>query len=132
MTAYILIVDDDDLNREIIAEYVGDAGYRFDMAEDGREAVDLAAKNAYDVILMDIMMPIMDSLAATMNIRAGQNPDNASPKIVAVTAKRLHDTSRSLIRAGFNEYLAKPFTESDIMKAVSPNINPLTSLERYS
>jgi CheY-like chemotaxis protein len=132
MNPYVLIVDDDDLNREIIAEYISDAGYQYDMAENGLEAVNLAAKNAYDVILMDIMIPVMDGLVATMSIRADHENDSNSPKIVAVTAKRLHDTSRSLIRAGFNEYLAKPYTESDILTAVSTSINPLTSLESYT
>ena len=86
MNPYVLIVDDDDLNREIIAEYISDAGYQYDMAENGLEAVNLAAKNAYDVILMDIMIPVMDGLVATMSIRADHENDSNSPKIVAVTA----------------------------------------------
>ena len=120
----VLIVDDDELNREVIAELIETEDCSFDMAEDGEQACELAAAHHYDVILMDIMMPKLDGVSATKQIRKAQGNNSIPPKIVAVTAKALRDNVEVFAKAGFNEYVAKPFTESEIIRAINPFVNP--------
>lgn len=123
-TIQVLIVDDNELNREVIAEYIETEDCQFDMAEDGQEAVELATDKKYDVILMDIMMPVLDGVSATQKIRQIQGDNGIPPKIVAVTAKELRENVETFAKAGFNEYVAKPFTESEIIRAINPFVNP--------
>lgn len=112
----VLIVDDNDLNREVIVEMVGEHGCSHDEAENGLEALSLVAENDYDLILMDIMMPVMDGVEATRKIRELIGPDEP-PRIVAVTAKEISSHAGELLSAGFNNYIKKPFTEADLMTA---------------
>ncbi len=97
---------------------------QFDMAEDGQEAVELATDKHYDVILMDIMMPVLDGVSATQKIRQKRGDNSIPPKIVAVTAKKLRENVETFAKAGFNEYVAKPFSESEIIRAINPRVNP--------
>lgn len=108
----VLIVDDDELNREIIADMVELENVCFDEAEDGIQACELAKKNEYDIIYMDLMMPNMDGVTATNNIRS--EAKIPAPKIIAVTAKKFTNASK-LTNAGFDDFVAKPFTEDQIL-----------------
>lgn len=111
----IYSVDDDGANREIIAELIKLAGFSYDEAENGEQACDLASSNQYDVIFMDIMMPVMDGVTATHNIRQN-NTQESAPKIVAVTAKRNKLPGEGGIGGtGFDDVVRKPFTEDQIL-----------------
>ncbi len=104
--AHILVVDDNEVNRELALAWLGDVGLWADTARDGREAVQRAQAVAYDLILMDMQMPVMDRLAATRAIRA--LPGCAAMPILAMTADAF-DEERTLCQAaGMYGVFVKP------------------------
>ena len=104
--ARVLLVEDNEVNRAVAVEILGNVGLRVDSAVDGGKAVAMAAAQAYDLILMDMQMPDMDGMAATRAIRArGAQPP---PAIVALTANAFDDDRRACMAAGMNDFLAKP------------------------
>lgn len=123
MTIEVLIVDDNDLNREILSEMLETQPCTVDMASNGHGAVQMAGQKQYDVILMDIMMPGFDGLEATKAIRNQANNQGVPPKIVAVTAMKLRANLDKFVQAGFNEYLPKPFSEEQAEKALRPLVD---------
>ena len=107
----MLIVDDVELNREIATAVIEDAGIIADTAENGRAAVDMVAQSKdgyYDLILMDVMMPIMDGYQATQEIRRLENRKLADIPIIAMTANAFEEDRQAAIKAGMNDHLAKP------------------------
>lgn len=112
----ILLVEDNEINQEIAQEILGDAGLVIDIVGDGTEAVN-TIKNVeagtYDLILMDIQMPIMDGYEATRQIRAMEDPARSSVPIVAMTANAFDEDRQKAMEAGMNGHVAKPI---DILK----------------
>lgn len=114
----ILLVEDNELNREIAAEILQEAGFLVDVAENGRQACDKfqqAIPGYYDLILMDIQMPIMDGYAATRAIRSMDNPAAAAIPIIAMTANAFEEDRRLALEAGMNGHLAKPIDVDRMM-----------------
>ncbi len=105
-----LVVDDDALNREVMAALVEDAGLRVDVAANGDEAVELARQHDYAVILMDIWMQPVDGLTTTRLIRA-LDGHKLTP-IVAVTAAAFSEDRKRCLDTGMNAFVAKPFPPS--------------------
>lgn len=103
----VLIVDDLETNRFLLEIYLQRNGFDPQLAASGREAIDLAAANEYDVILMDVQMPDMDGCAATREIRAREAPGRHTP-IFALTAAVTPGTRERCLAAGMDEYLTKP------------------------
>jgi len=106
-----LLVDDNELNREVAAEILGMTGIAVEMAEDGQEAVErFSASEAgyYDVILMDVQMPVMNGYEATKAIRRLPRGDALSVPIVAMTANAFAEDARAAKEAGMDEHIAKP------------------------
>ena len=103
----ILAVDDHPVNRRILQTVLTRIGHTVDLAEDGAEAVASAGVRAYDVILMDIQMPVMDGEQALAEIRSGGGPNSATP-IVAVTANAMATDRARYLAAGFRAHLTKP------------------------
>ena len=115
----ILLVEDNEMNREIAQEILEDAGFIVETAVDGNYAVDKmkqAGKGDYDLILMDIQMPTMDGYEATRQIRKLKNGVQDIP-IIAMTANAFEEDKLNALNAGMNEHLAKPF-DIDGLKAV--------------
>ncbi|MGR5194455.1 response regulator [Vibrio rotiferianus] len=112
----VLIVDDNNVNQKIAGLHVNKAGFDFDFASDGREAIELYQTNQYCLILMDCMMPIMDGFEATKHIRQMEAEQN-KPKIpiIALTASVLDDDIQKCFDVGMTDYMAKPF-KADLLQ----------------
>jgi PAS domain S-box-containing protein len=106
--ARILVAEDEPINQEILQLILNDLGFEVDIANDGHEAVSMAKSQHYDVILMDMQMPILNGLEATKQIR--QLPEWASVPIIALTANAFHEDRVRCHQAGMNDFVAKPVT----------------------
>lgn len=117
----ILLVEDNELNREIALEIMREAGLQVDTAEDGLEAVakvKASSPGHYDLIFMDIQMPRMDGYEATRQIRALQNKKLASIPIVAMTANAFAEDRQKAFEAGMDEHISKPVDIKAIRSAI--------------
>ena len=101
----VLLVEDEPVNREIVLQFLSQAGLAVDTAKDGVEAVELAGMHSYDLILMDMLMPRMDGIQATATMRAEYG---ALTPIVALTANAFAEDRERCLAAGMNDFLAKP------------------------
>ena len=99
------------MNREIAVEFLTGAGYEVDVAVNGREAVELLAAApplTYDVVLMDVQMPVLDGYGATQAIRSLEDPRLATVPIIALTANSFEEDRQEALRRGMNGHIAKP------------------------
>ena len=113
----ILIAEDNDSNY-ILMTYILKKYYQFERAKNGQEAVEMTEKGAYDLVLMDIKMPIMDGLEATKAIRAAL-PDLP---IIALTANAFDSDRQAALEAGCNDFLAKPVNAELCLKTIQKYI----------
>ncbi len=105
----LLLVEDNDLNREIAIEILTEAGFQVDEAANGKAAVErIQSGGQYDLILMDIQMPVMDGYAATRAIRALTDLPMSNVPIIAMTANAFEEDKKAAIAAGMNAHIAKP------------------------
>ena len=127
----ILVVEDNDINRAVLTELLESDGHRVWPASDGADAVDQAHARAFDVILMDINMPVMDGLAATRSIRAGQGASKDS-QIIALSAHVSPQTQADVLDAGMNAALTKPLSRdalNQLLATGAQDLRPQTALE---
>lgn len=111
----ILLTEDNDLNAEIATELLQEEGCTVDRAKDGVECVDMlekAANGTYQLILMDVQMPVMNGYDATKKIRRMDDPQNANIPIVAMTANAFSEDKQVALDAGMNDHIAKPINMS--------------------
>ena len=116
---HILLVEDNELNREIAQEILREYGFRVDTAENGEVAVEkvsTAAPGSYDLVLMDVQMPIMDGYTATRKIRALDDPARATLPIIAMTANAFDEDRRNALESGMNGFLSKPIVIGDLVQ----------------
>ncbi len=121
----VLVVEDNELNKEIAIEILKDAGFEADSASNGLEAIDCLVTspiNYYDIVLMDIQMPIMDGYKATNNIRHMSRKDLATIPIIAMTANAFDEDKLHALASGMNDHVSKPI---DIKKLKAAIINQL-------
>ena len=105
------------MNAEIIQTLLTDDGANVTVVEDGQRAVD-QFKGTFDAILMDIMMPVMDGLTATKEIRSIKRDDAAQIPIIAMTANAFEEDAKKCFAAGMNAHLAKPFQIDKVEKTL--------------
>ena len=114
----VLLVEDNELNREIATEILKSLGMKVDYAADGMEAVEIMsseAGNQYDMIFMDIQMPKMDGYTATREIRTLNDSKKANIPIIAMTANAFDEDRKKAIKAGMNGHIAKPIDVNVIL-----------------
>jgi PAS domain S-box-containing protein len=110
--AHILVVEDNLVNQEVARAMLESMGCRVQVVADGREAVDAMARNAYDLVLMDCHMPVLDGFAATAEIRRREPAVGPHPPIIALTADVTKGFREQCINAGMDDYLSKPFSRA--------------------
>ncbi len=116
---HILLVEDNELNREIAQEILREYGFQVDTAENGEVAVEkvsTAAPGSYDLVLMDVQMPVMDGYTATRKIRALDDPARAKLPILAMTANAFDEDRRNALESGMNGFLSKPIVIGDLVQ----------------
>ena len=115
---HILLVEDNELNLEIAQEILREYGFRVDTAENGAVAVEkvcTAAPGSYDLVLMDVQMPVMDGYTATRKIRALDDPARAKIPILAMTANAFDEDRRNALESGMDGFLSKPIVIGDLV-----------------
>jgi two-component system cell cycle response regulator DivK len=116
MTKRILVIEDQEDNRQILRDLLGNAGFDMIEAADGQEGVAAANKERPDLILMDIQLPIMDGYEATRRIRA--NPELKAIPIIAVTSYALSGDEAKAMAAGCDAYVTKPYSPRQLLAKV--------------
>ena len=118
----VLVVEDNELNREIALEMLGEEGVQVSEAKNGKEAVDVflsSEPGSLDAILMDIMMPVMDGFEAAKTIRSLPRPDAETIPIIAVTANAFEEDRKKTREAGMNEHLTKPMDREKLKETLA-------------
>src|SRR6185369_4357869 len=110
--ARILLVEDNDINQQVARELLQDAGFVVEVADNGEVALELAQKAAFDLVFMDMQMPVMDGVAATREMRKHERLANLP--IVAMTANAMEQDRRRCMDAGMNDFLVKPIDPQDM------------------
>ena len=118
---HVLLVEDNELNREIATAILRGYSFEVDTAENGAiavEKVQSAAPDTYDIVLMDVLMPVMDGYEATRRIRALEDPTRAKIRILAMTANAFEEDRRAAFAAGMDGFLSKPIDIDELWKTL--------------
>ncbi|MGR3271495.1 response regulator [Thalassococcus profundi] len=118
----VLLVEDNEINRVVAREMLVAAGHRVTEAANGKVAVDLAQNKTFDLILMDISMPVMDGRTATRQIRDGNGVSARTP-IVALTANAMAEEQQAFLSDGMNDILTKPLTRDGLMQVIANHVH---------
>ncbi|MFC3682740.1 MHYT domain-containing protein [Hydrogenophaga luteola] len=121
----VLAADDNSINRELLKAYFQDTGHTLVTVEDGRQAVDAAKKSTFDVVLMDIGMPVLNGPAAMDEIRRISNAWAQRP-FIALTANARKEDKQDYLAKGFAGYVSKPFTREELMTEIGRVANAET------
>ncbi|MGQ1785572.1 MULTISPECIES: response regulator [unclassified Saccharicrinis] len=105
----VLLVEDNILNQKLIFLNLSKFGYKIDIANNGKEALDMIKRGKYDLVIMDLMMPVMDGLQATTEIRKYEKRMSYSTPIIGLTANTFDADREKCLAHGMNEYMSKPF-----------------------
>ncbi|MGJ8693013.1 MAG: response regulator [Thalassotalea sp.] len=118
----ILLVEDNELNQEVAIGLLTNAGFMVSVANNGQEALDKLNQRDYDIVLMDMQMPVMDGVSATIEIR--KIPQFKSLPIVAMTANAMVQDKEKCLAAGMNDHIAKPINPGELFKTLILWIKP--------
>jgi two-component system sensor histidine kinase/response regulator len=125
--ARVLLVEDNELNQAVALELLREAGLVVDLAENGQVALERLAAAKYDLVLMDMQMPVMDGITATVEVR--KQPALSALPVVAMTANAMQVDRDRCLAAGMNDHIAKPIEPEDLWKALVKWIAPRQSGE---
>lgn len=121
--AAVLVVEDNEFNQEVARGLLEDAGMKVEIANNGQEAIDMISSRPYDIVLMDIQMPVMDGLTATREIR--KNKRFKTLPILAMTANAMQQDKDNSLAAGMNDHLSKPIDPDELFNALIRWISPV-------
>jgi len=128
--AHVLLVEDVELNQEVATELLMDAGFTVELAVNGEIAVAMVRANHYDIVLMDMQMPVMDGLTATREIRLDERFRDLP--IVAMTANAMKGDRYRCLAAGMNDHVAKPIEPEELWRALLTWVKPKSLSESES
>ncbi|HEY8401707.1 MAG TPA: response regulator [Cytophagaceae bacterium] len=114
----ILFVEDDSLNQFLFQKLLKDQNFTYEIADDGKVAIEMLQSKVFHIVFMDINMPVMDGYTATKYIRANLAEPIKSIPIIAMTASDEEDEVEKYKRAGMNDYISKPFEMKDLWKKI--------------
>jgi len=114
----ILLVEDNKINQLVAKALVIDNGGDVDIAENGEVAIDKLKMNNYDLVLMDLQMPIMDGYQATEYIRNQMTKPKCEVPILAITANVLNESKERSIKAGVNDCIFKPYSANELLSKI--------------
>jgi len=114
--AHILLVEDNEINQEVAVALLGNAGFVVEVAGNGQRAIELLANKRFDLVLMDMQMPVMDGLEATRRWRASEKGTHLP--VVAMTANAMSSDRERCIEAGMDDFVSKPFDPDDLWRAL--------------
>jgi CheY-like chemotaxis protein/HPt (histidine-containing phosphotransfer) domain-containing protein len=114
----ILLVEDNLINQKVAKLMLSQLGYAVELAINGREAVDMVAAGSYDVVFMDVQMPVLDGVGATEEIRRRWPDASDRPRIVAMTANAMAGDRERYLAAGMDDYVAKPIRTDQLRAAI--------------
>jgi PAS domain S-box-containing protein len=114
--AHLLVVEDNEINQQVASELLGHAGFFVDIAENGQDALDKLYSKDYDCVLMDVQMPVMDGLTATLKIR--EDKRFADLPVLAMTANATVEDSEKSLAHGMNDHIAKPINPETLFNAL--------------
>ena len=127
----ILLVEDNELNREIAVEILNEYGFLVDTAENGAEAVEKVKNSTsgkYDLVLMDVQMPVMNGYEATKQIRALDDPALAGITILAMTANAFDEDRKKALKYGMDGFLSKPIVIEELISTLQKNLDQVSGV----
>ncbi len=119
----ILLVEDDIINQKVALSILKKRGHNVTIAENGKIGLEYFINNEYDVVLMDIQMPVMDGIEATKAIRKIEKETGRKIFIIAVTAYSLDKDRERIMAAGMDNYLCKPYKPVDLHNIIENTLN---------
>lgn len=114
----VLLAEDIRLNQLLAQVILNNLGFETDAADNGKIAIEMLAENDYDIILMDLMMPVMDGYEATQYIRTKMKPPKSTIPIIALTADVTKEDIDKCTALGMDDYILKPFNETDLLAKI--------------
>ena len=123
----VLLVEDHEINRKLAEIMLGRMGYRCAIAADGQQALDRLATERFDVVLMDVMMPVMDGLTALRQLRAREAKEGVRTPVLMVTAHAMTGDKERFIAAGADGYVSKPMSQLTLKKEIEVTLARLNA-----
>jgi CheY-like chemotaxis protein len=120
----VLIADDQEMNLVLMEKILTRWQCRFDKAADGMVAYELFTNNKYDMVLLDLQMPLMTGIEVVKQIRKDKEPMKANIPVLALTADTTMPGNQEFIDAGFDDYLLKPFRERELYNVIIRHLRP--------
>ncbi len=127
--ANILLVEDNEINQLVASKFIKDWNVVLDIANNGEEAIEKVTNKYYDVILMDLQMPVMDGYEATRRINLMNLNGKKKPAIIALTASALFEIKEKVNDAGFKDFLVKPFHPDELYRKIIQSLDNLNNEE---